>query len=177
MTFAPLLRKAVLTTHVVTSVGWLGAVAGYLGLDVAAATSSDAEVARAAYVAMEVVALWVIVPLAVASLVVGVINALGTTWGLFRHWWVVVKLLLTSVATLVLLVQIPGIRSMAQAAREGADPGGLPGTLPHSIGGLVVLVAVTTLSIYKARGLTPYGWRRQHAEGGRRRGEPAAVRL
>ncbi|MDP9389932.1 MAG: DUF2269 domain-containing protein [Actinomycetota bacterium] len=176
MTLPPPLRKAVLTTHVITSVGWLGALAAYLALDVAAATSRDADVARGAYVAMEVVVLWVIVPLALASLRVGVINALGTTWGLFRHWWVVAKLLLTLVATLVLLVQVPGIESMAAAARSVAAPGELPGTLPHSIGGLVVLVVVTMLSTYKPRGLTRYGWRRQHAERGRQRGEPTAVR-
>ena len=175
MTFGPLLRKAVLTTHVVTSVGWLGAVAAYLALDVAAATSRDAVVARAAYVAMEVVVLWVVAPVALASVVVGVVNALGTTWGLFRHWWVVAKLLLTLVATLVLLVQVPGIRSMAASARSGAAAGELPGTLPHSIGGLVVLVVVTVLSTCKPRGLTRYGWRRQRAERAGRRGEPAAV--
>ena len=175
MTFTPLVRKAVLTTHVVTSVGWLGAVAAYLALDVAAATTRDEDVARAAYVAMEVVVVWVIVPLALASVVVGVVNALGTTWGLLRHWWVVVKLLLTLVATLVLLVQVPGIASMAEAARSGVDPRDLPGTLPHSIGGLVVLVVVTLLSTYKPRGLTRYGWRRQRAERTGRRGGPAAV--
>ena len=175
MTFPPLLRKTVFTAHVVTSVGWLGAVAAYLALDVAAATSPDADVARASYVAMEVVVLWVIVPLAFASVVVGVVNALGTTWGLFRHWWVVVKLLLTVVATVVLLLQVPGIRSMAGAARSGAAVGELPGTLPHSIGGLVVLVVVTVLSISKPRGLTRHGWRRQQAERAGRRGGPTAV--
>lgn len=176
MTFPLPLRTAVLTTHVVTSVGWLGSVAGYLALDVAAATSRDADVARAAYVAMEVVVLWAIVPLALASLGVGVLNALGTTWGLFRHWWVVVKLVLTLVATLVLLVQVPGIVLTAEAARSGVDPGDLRGTLPHSIGGLVVLVLVTALSTYKPRGLTRYGWRRQQAQRGGRRSDPAAVR-
>jgi hypothetical protein len=175
VTFQPLLRKTVLTTHVVTSVGWLGAVAAYLALDLAATSSGNAELARAAYQAMEVVVLWVIVPLALASVVGGVVNALGTTWGLFRHWWVVIKLVLTLIATLVLLVQVPGIRAMAESARSGADPGQLPGTLAHSIGGLVVLVLVTMLSTYKPRGLTLYGWRRQQAERSERRGGPAAV--
>lgn len=177
MTFGPLLRKTVLTIHVVTSVGWLGAVAAYLALDITAATSRDGEVVRAAYVAMGIVVLWVIAPLAFVSVLVGVLNALGTTWGLFRHWWVVVKLVLTLVATGVLMLQIPGIRSMAGSARSGAALGELPGTLPHSIGGLVVLVVVTMLSTYKPRGLTRYGWHRQQAERGGRRGGPAAVRL
>jgi hypothetical protein len=174
--FPPTVRKAVLTAHIVTSVGWLGAVVAYLVLDLTAVTSGDPDVSRAAFVAMELVVVSAVVPLALASLVIGVVNALGTSWGLFRHWWVVVKLLLTSVATVVLLLQVPGIRSMAETARTGADPGDLPGTLAHSIGGLLVLVLVSVLSTYKPRGLTRYGWRRQQAERDGRLGEPAAAR-
>ena len=176
MTFPPLVRKAVLTAHVVTSVGWLGAVVAYLVLDLAAVATTDPDLARAAFVAMELVVVSAVVPLAIASLVIGVVNALGTSWGLFRHWWVVVKLLLTAVATVVLLLQVPGIRSMAGAARAGVDPGELRGTLAHSIGGLVVLVLVTALSVYKPRGLTRYGWRRQQADRIDQRGQPAAGR-
>ena len=175
MTFPPALRKAVLTTHVVTSVGWLGAVSAYLALDLTATTSREVELVRTAYGAMELVVVSAIVPLALASVLVGVVNALGTTWGLFRHWWVIVKLLLTLVATTVLLLEVPTIRTLAEAARSGADPRELPGTLPHSIGGLLVLVVVAVLSTYKPRGLTRYGWRRQQAERGRRRGEPSAA--
>ena len=175
MTFPPALRKAVLTTHVVTSVGWLGAVVAYLVLDVTAVTSRDADLVRSAYGAMELVVVSTIVPLALATVVIGVVNALGTTWGLFRHWWVIVKLLLTLVATAVLLLQVPTIRTLAESAGSGADPRDLPGTLGHSIGGLLVLVIVTVLSTYKPRGLTRYGWRRQQAERGRRRGEPSAA--
>jgi hypothetical protein len=175
VTFPPVLRKAVLTTHVLTSVGWLGAVVAYLALDVTAATSRDVALVRTAYGAMELVVVSAIAPLALVAVVVGVVNALGTTWGLFRHWWVIVKLLLTLVATTVLLLQVPTIRMLAEASRSGADPRDLPGTLAHSIGGLVVLVVVTVLSVYKPRGLTRYGWRRQQAERGRRRGEPSAA--
>lgn len=176
MRFPPPVRKAVLTAHVVTSVGWLGSVIAYLVLDLAAVTSRNTDVSRAAFVAMELVVVSAVVPLALASVVIGVVNALGTAWGLFRHWWVVVKLLLTSVATVVLLLQVPGIRSMAEAARSGADPSELPGTLGHSIGGLIVLLLVTGLSTYKPRGVTRYGWRRQQADRKGRRAEPAAAR-
>jgi uncharacterized membrane protein len=175
VSYPPGLRKAVLTTHVVTSVGWLGAVVAYLALDVTAATSRDADVVRTAYGAMELVVVSAIVPLALATVVIGVVNALGTTWGLFRHWWVIAKLLLTLVATTVLLLQLPTVRMLAEASRSAADPRDLPGTLAHSIGGLLVLVVVTSLSTYKPRGLTRYGWRKQQAERGRRREEPSAA--
>lgn len=175
MSFPPALRKAVLTTHVVTSVGWLGAVIAYLALDVTATTSRDADVVRTAYGAMDLVVVSAIVPLALTTVAVGVVNALGTTWGLFRHWWVLVKLLLTLVATAVLLLQVPTVRALAEAANSGTDPRSLPGTLAHSVGGLAVLVVVAVLSTYKPRGLTRYGWRRQQAERGRRRTEPSAA--
>jgi hypothetical protein len=164
---SPGLRKLVLTAHVTTSVGWVGAVAAYLALDVTAVTSDDVQVVRSAHLAMETTAWYVIVPLALAAVLIGVVNALGTAWGLFHHHWVVAKLLLTLVATGVLLLEAPTISAMARAAATGADPRELPGSLVHSVGGLVVLLAVSVLSVYKPRGLTRYGWRRQQ---GRRRG-------
>lgn len=175
MTMPPRLRRAVLTTHVVTSVGWLGAVLAYLALDVTAVISDDAGRVRSAFVAMELTVIYAIVPLALATVVIGVANALGTPWGLLRHYWVLVKLLLTTVATIVLLLETQTIRSLAEAAASGADPLGLPGTLPHSIGGLVVLLVATILSIFKPRGLTRYGWRRQQDQ--RRTERPQSTAL
>jgi hypothetical protein len=160
----PALRKVVLTAHVVTSVGWLGAVAAYIALDVAAVTSRNVELVRAAYLAMEVVGFSVIVPLAIASVLIGIINSLGTPWGLLRHYWVLLKLLLTVVATMVLLLETQTIGGLAQLAASGADPRELPGTLAHSIGGLVVLFLATILSVFKPRGITGYGWRKQQEQ-------------
>ncbi len=162
MTLPPRLRKAVLTAHVATSVGWLGAVAAYLALDVVATTGRDVAAVRAAYPAMDVIARFVIVPLALASVLVGILNALGTPWGLLRHYWVLAKLLLTLAATAVLLVETRTIGHLADAATAGGDPRDLPGTLVHSIGGLVVLLVATMLSVVKPRGLTRYGRRRRH---------------
>jgi hypothetical protein len=161
MTMRPRLRKLVLTLHVATSVGWIGALAAYLVLDVTATSGEDVATVRAAYGAMEMVARYAIVPLAFASLVIGVLNALGTGWGLFRHYWVVVSLALTVLATAVLMSEIRTVAYLAETAAGIADPRTLPGTLVHSVGGLLVLLAVMTLSIYKPRGLTRYGWRKQ----------------
>ena len=167
------LRKAVLTAHVVTSVGWLGAVVAYISLDVTAVTSTEVSTVRSAYAAMEVTAVSVIVPLAIGSVAIGVVNALGTPWGLFRHYWVLLKLLLTSGATTVLLLETQTIRSLASAAETATDPRTLPGTLPHSIGGLLVLLLVMVLSMYKPKGMTRYGWRAQQEQ--RRRQRPTAA--
>ena len=164
MTMPPAARKFVLTAHVTTSVGWLGAVAAYLVLDITAVTSQDVQAVRSAYLAMAATAWYAIVPLALASVLIGVTNALATPWGLFRHYWVLAKLLLTVVATTVLLIETQTIGAMARAAMLSADPRELPGSLVHSVGGLVVLLIVTALSIYKPRGVTRYGWRKQQEQ-------------
>lgn len=162
------LRKVVLTSHITASVGWIGAVAAFIVLDLATVTSEAEATLRASYVAMDLVTRWAIVPLAFASFVTGIAISLGTKWGLFRHWWVIVTLVLTIVATLVLLVQLPIIASRADAAADPAttvaEVQGLGNLLLHSIGGTVVLLAITALNVYKPTGVTRYGWRKQQQE-------------
>jgi len=163
---APRLRKVALTAHVVSSVGWLGAAVAYLALAVAAATSDDAQMVRAAYLALEPTAWFAIVPLAFASLLTGLVQALGTPWGLFRHYWVLMKLLLTIVATSVLLLHMGTVSSLAGMAGETdrADRSGLPGEILHAGGGLVVLLVTAVLAVYKPRGMTRYGRRKQREQ-------------
>ncbi|MBA2759562.1 MAG: DUF2269 domain-containing protein [Chloroflexia bacterium] len=165
MTMTPRLRKFALAVHVTTSVGWIGAIAAYIALDVVAATGQDAQTLRAAYLAMEMIAWYVIVPLAFAALLTGLVMSLGTTWGLFRHYWVLISLLLTIVATVVLLVETQTISSLADIAANPVTSGdrlsALGSTLVHSVGGTVVLLVILVLNVYKPRGMTRYGWRKQ----------------
>lgn len=166
MTMTPHLRKFALAAHIASSVGWIGAVAGYVALDVAAATSRDAQTLRAAYLAMGLIARYVIVPLAFVSLLTGLVMSLGTKWGLFRHYWVLISLLLTVIATVVLLVETQTIGYFADVAADpttsGDDLRALGSTLVHSVGGTVVLLVILMLNVYKPRGMTRYGWRKQH---------------
>ncbi|RSM62047.1 DUF2269 domain-containing protein [Actinoplanes sp. ATCC 53533] len=162
MTMPPRLRKVVLTAHVTTSVGWLGAILAYLAVDITAVTSQDIQTVRGAYATMEVIVTSVIVPLALASVLIGIVNALGTPWGLLRHYWVLAKLLLTAFAAAVLLLETQTVTHLATTAATSADPRGLPGTLPHSAGGLVLLLIAVTLSVFKPQGVTRYGWRRRN---------------
>ena len=151
MTMTPCLRKLALTAHVTSSVGWLGALAGFLALSVAGLISQDAQMVRAACLAMGLAAWFVILPLSLASLISGLVQALGTPWGLFRHYWVLVKLLLTVLATLALLLKLEPISYLAGVAAEttlpSADLTGLRISLmAHAGGGLLVLLAATTLA-------------------------------
>lgn len=165
MTWSPWLRKLVLTIHLSASVGWVGAVAAYLALGLAAAAGRDAQTVRAAWIAMELIGWYVIAPLAVTALLTGIALSLGTPWGLFRHYWVVISLGLTIFATGILLFHLPTVSALATLVRATDDArlSGLGGDLVHAGGGLLILIAIMVLNVYKPQGLTPYGWRRQQA--------------
>jgi hypothetical protein len=164
MTMESHLRKFVLTAHVVCSVGALGGVIGFLVLAIAGLTSENAQVARGAYVSMEPIAKLVVMPLILGSLATGLVQALGTTWGLFRHYWVLIKFLLTVFTASVLLLQMEGIGFIAREASKAIPGENLHGLkssfIVHAVGGLLVLLATTILSIYKPRGMTKYGIRK-----------------
>ena len=169
MTMSPGLRKLALTVHVTVSVGWFGAVAGFLALAVAGLISEDGQTVRGSYMAMDLVTRFVIVPFCLASLLTGVVQSLGTPWGLFRHYWVVIKLLLTVLSTVILLVHTQPIRYLADVAAQttlsSADHRDLRIQLIADAGAaLAVLLVATVLAVYKPRGTTRYGRRRQQAQ-------------
>jgi hypothetical protein len=179
---SPPLRKLALTVHLTSSVGWIGAVLSYLALGVAAVTSSDVQTIRAAWTAMDLTGWWLIVPLAIAALLTGLVMSLGTRWGLFCHYWVLISLALTLVCTAVLLLHMPTVGTMAAFAQTAdlAELRALGGDLVHPGIGLALLLLITGLNVFKPAGLTPYGWRKQRQE--RKalpadvgRGRPAAV--
>jgi hypothetical protein len=157
-------RKFALTTHVTSSVGWFGAVAAFLSLAITGLLSQNAQTVRAAYLSMELTTWVVIVPLSVAALLTGIVQSVGTTWGLFRHHWVVAKLGLTVLATFILLVHTQPIGRVAAVAAQrmlsSADMRQLRIQLvADAAAALFALLVATTLSVYKPWGLTSYGRR------------------
>lgn len=159
----PAVRKLALSVHLTCSVGWIGAVVAYLGLGVAAVNASDDATMRSAWVAMEITGWFVIVPLAVLSLLTGLVMSLGTKWGLFRYYWVAISFVLTLLCTVVLILHMPSVSSKVDVALkvEGEALEALGGDLFHPGIGLVILLVVQILNIYKPPGLTRYGWRQQ----------------
>ncbi|WP_433786845.1 DUF2269 domain-containing protein [Actinomycetospora sp. CA-101289] len=150
-----------LTVHLVVSVGWIGAVLAYLALGVAATTTGNGEVVRAAWVGMALTGWFVIVPLAVAAFVTGVVMSLGTPWGLLRHYWVIFALVLTGVSVLVLVLHMPTVSAQAELAQRlgDAEVSHLGGDLLHPSVGLLVLLVITVLNVFKPRGTTSLGQR------------------
>jgi hypothetical protein len=162
----PRTRKLSLTAHIVASLGWLGAVLVFLALGVIGLTSPNAQTVRGAYLVMEPAAWYVLVPLAFASLLTGLIQGLGTSWGLFRHYWVLFKLVINLFATIVLLMFMESFRLMAGMAADPAMPTAdvrAMGTFPrdHAAAAALLLIAATVLAVYKPKGMTRYGQRQR----------------
>lgn len=163
MLMKPALRKFALTAHITSSVGWLGAALGFLAHAITGLTSQDAGTVRAAYLMMELTGWYVLVPLSFASLVTGLLESLGTSWGLIRHYWVLAKLLLTVFATIVLLIFMRGFGNIMRAAVDplltagNAVEHGAASPIVHAGLGVLVLLAAVLLSVFKPWGQIKYG--------------------
>jgi putative copper export protein len=158
------MARLMLMAHVVASVGWFGALLAFLVHAAAGTLSNDPQLVSAMALAMGVAAWYVILPLSVATVLSGIVQALGTAWGLLRHHWVVFKLLLTGIATIVLLLKLGPIEAQARAARAGEVASAAfmqtqTSLLLHSIGGTAVLLAAAVLAIAKPAGLTRWAGR------------------
>jgi hypothetical protein len=162
MAMPPALRRAALAVHIVSSVGWIGAAAGYLVLGVVAGVSEEALTIRAAWIGMELIGWLAVVPLGCLALLTGLVMSLGTPWGLVRHYWVLIAFVLTVLAMIVLILHMPTVTAAAELARSIEDRAAteLGGDVLHPALGLVVLVVVAVLNVYKPRGVTPYGRKR-----------------
>lgn len=159
----PKTRKLVLTLHVTSSLGWLGAICAFIALAIAGLTSNDEDLVRGVYLVAEPITWWVIVPMALLSLGSGVIQSLGTTWGLLQHYWVVMKLVITLFAAFVLMLYTQTVDHFADLAADPAttvDQLRTGSFLLHSAVALVLLLGATVLGIYKPRGRTRHGWRK-----------------
>lgn len=157
MLFSPTIRKLALLAHVLCSVGWIGAIAAFLALAITGVRSSDPQTIHAVCIAMEPMTGWVIVPLAFTSLVTGLLLSLGTKWGLVRHYWVIIKLLINALSLPILLLHVGIIHRVARTY-AAAD---LRQLVLAAIASLAALLVATVLSILKPRGVTSYGRAKQ----------------
>ena len=161
---SPSQYKLLLTAHVVVSVGWLGVVLAKIVLKVFAMTTGAPEIAAALYVATERLNI-AFPPLAIGTIVTGVLLSLGTKWGLVQHYWVATKIVLTVgvIATAVQLgtrIPQPTGRAVEESTILGLASSPMVLLLSLSIAHLIMLLAATVLSTYKPWGKTWFGRRR-----------------
>ena len=156
MQMAPRVRKAALALHICSSVGWIGAAFAYLALAVAAQVSQQTSTVYSAWMGMELIGWAVIVPLGCLAFLTGLLMSLGTSWGLVRHYWVLIALVLTALALGVLLLHMPTVTQTAELARTmtEAEAVTLGGDIVHPAVGIAILIVVTVLNIFKPRGRT-----------------------
>ncbi|RXS87686.1 DUF2269 domain-containing protein [Streptomyces sp. TM32] len=174
-------RRAVLVLHVAVSVSWLGLTLGLLALGLTGYTTGSPAMATAAYRAMKVFGDWLVLPIALMSLLSGLVLSLGTPWGLARHRWVVIKFWLTLLTLLLSVFALrPGINRLAAAAAAGT-----PAPDIHLVIAPAVATAtyffLTAISVLKPWGPTKRGSRLRAARsvrdraGRARTSDPAGV--
>ncbi|MCF3118484.1 DUF2269 domain-containing protein [Streptomyces arenae] len=157
-------RRATLVVHVVGAAGWLGLTLGLLALALTAITTESPTSIEAAVRSMKVFTDWLVLPLALLTLLSGLLLSLGTPWGLARHRWVYAKFWLTLATTAASAFSLrPGINATAATVAAGdplTDPSGL---IAGPIVSLSAYVFMTVISVLKPWGLTRRG-RKQRGE-------------
>ncbi|MFK0178495.1 DUF2269 domain-containing protein [Streptomyces xanthochromogenes] len=151
-------RKGWLVAHVAVSVSWLGLTLGLLALGITAYTTDSPAMTDAAYRAMKVFGDWLVLPIALLTLVTGVVLSLGTRWGLARHRWVWIKFWLT-------LVTLCLSAFLLRPEINGAVAAGVPDTslVAAPIVSSSAYFFMTAISVLKPWGLTRRG-RKHRAE-------------
>lgn len=158
-------RNLLLVVHIMVAVGALSTDTILLTLGVTGLASSDPELIRAAYLAMDLLVTAVLLPLALAALGTGVLLGLGTRWGLARHWWVLAKLALTivgaSAAVLLLRPSVDQAAATALAVPLAELPTAGIGQLAARVMlaptlGVVLLTTAVVLAVYKPWGQTRF---------------------
>jgi hypothetical protein len=110
-------HRLLLVTHIASAVGILGADLALLAMGVAGARGAEP---RTVYPAARLVAEWVLAPLAVPTVVTGVLLVVGAGYGLASDRWLLMKIAVTTLLVVVLLaVVIPALRDAADAALAG----------------------------------------------------------
>jgi hypothetical protein len=144
-TLSPRVRRAVLTAHIVASVGLLGDVAAVLAVNVRAATSADPAFANTSYELLQMFSLLFGIPLSFAALITGLTLGLGSKWGVLRHAWVTAKLML------ILSVILVGALVIGPATNEMRHGGGDAEAvlIAAAAWDLLALTTATVLSVYK----------------------------
>jgi hypothetical protein len=161
----PAARKALLVLHAICGIGWMGVDIALLVLLITARTTDDAALVVSGFNAIRMIVPIAVPPLSLGILMTGLILGLGTRWGLVRYWWVLVKLLLSLVMTVLVFVSlVPGVNSIAvlSATTTSADAVRASlGTLPTMllfppVVSFLMLGAAAILSIFKPWRRTPW---------------------
>jgi hypothetical protein len=148
-------RGIAVTVHVVAALALVGVSTAMLVAGLHAASRDDARDAHAIYALLRLLTVGLDLPLALITLLSGVLLALTSSWGMFRYWWVIAKLAIYGTTLVIGLALIgPSIETMLDVTEAGS-PGesGARSTLIAAAGVQVVtLVGAATLGVFKPGG-------------------------
>jgi hypothetical protein len=150
-------KKALFILHLVFSIGWLGAVAAFFVLAVLGYTGEDETTVRSAYISMQAITTYAIVPASIGALITGIIQTATNQWGLWKQYWIIFKLLFTIAATILLILHLNPINKLYWAAFESIiaveELKEIQWQLIlDSFAAIILLLTITTVSVYKPWG-------------------------
>jgi hypothetical protein len=139
--------------HVVTSLGWMGQAMALLSLLALSLLTADQSVRVAATSMAERLDSGLLTPLVNASACTGFILSATTSWGFFRHWWVLVKFAITVILINVGIFVLSGaLHASVQAARSGT-----PAPTWSLVIGSAVMAAVIAFQVWVSI-TKPWSW-------------------
>ncbi|MFI2618916.1 DUF2269 domain-containing protein [Streptomyces sp. NPDC018584] len=151
-------RRATLVVHVIGAACWLGLTLGLVALALTAITTDASAAVEASVRSMKVFADWLVLPLALVTLVSGLVLSLGTQWGLARHRWVYTKFWLTLATTLASALALrPGVDESAATVSAGNPVTDTADLIAGPLISLSAYLFMTVLSVLKPWGLTRRG--------------------
>jgi hypothetical protein len=139
-------RNVVLTVHIVVSVGLLGDSAGFLAVAIRRSLSNDPAMIESSHELLGMFALFFGIPLSFLTLITGVALGMGTRFGVFRHGWVIAKLVLIVTVIIVGATVLRPVLSDDAGADSGS--GMLIAGAAYDV---VALTAATALAVFKPR--------------------------
>lgn len=161
---SPRLRKVTLLTHILSGIGWMGADVALFLLLFTGLTTDDGQVAASCYIAVAVFVPLAVPVLSLGMLATGLLLGWGTKWGLLRYWWVVVKLAMGLILTVLMFTAlVPGINDMprpdvtasADAVRESLGSAPTDLMFPPVVS-FAMLGIASVLSVFKPWSRTPW---------------------
>lgn len=161
----PAARKTILVLHIVSGIGWMGIDMALFALLLTGRTTNDATLVVSSFNAIRIIVPAAVPALSISILVTGLILGLGTPWGLFRYWWVLIKLMLSTIMTvLVFVALVPGVNEIAgldltttSADAVRASLGSVPDDLMYPpIVSFSMLGIAAILSVFKPWKFTPW---------------------
>ncbi|WP_444947373.1 hypothetical protein [Micromonospora ureilytica] len=152
-------RKVWLTLHVGIGVGWLGISTGMLLLAIIGATADSHELQHGAYLLLSKFEILLAIPSVFLTIITGVVMSLGTPWGLLKHTWVLVKLVIALVLPFLAFFEGPWIEELEARSAPNLIETGTTGMLLIGAMGLfaALLWTATILSVFKPWGRTRWG--------------------